>query len=82
MSTVQHHFVRKPKAGRGLGTGESRCGPADQRACGVGRKSRRAVLADDVFPLPLGPVAFGWTGLLRGGRGKIVCSGGAQCTGR
>lgn len=47
-----------------------------------GRDGRRVLWLDDVFPLPLGPVVFGWTGLLRGGRGKIVCGGGAPQTER
>ena len=49
---------------------------------GEGREGRRALLRDDVFPLPRGLVVLGWTGLLRGGRGKIVRSGEGPRKGR
>lgn len=63
MSTMGHHFVRKPETKRQAG---KRYGNPDvarlaSRVWGEGRKGWRALLAHDVFPLPLGPVAFGCT---------------------
>lgn len=74
LSSVGRHFVRKPKAGRGRvrPPAEARLEP---------ERGGRALFTDDVFPLLVCLVVFGWIGLLRGGRGKIVCCLEAPRTG-